>query len=272
MRLAVDDVVAVLQLRGVVLRGHLVVVGGLEAHALDFGPRDVLHAVGDREAPVRRAVDEVRGRAHVRAQVRALGPVEDLQRVEAPPVAVRADERVDRLVLAELVDARREDDQLPAVRHRHARAVDRLVAEPGGREFGRVEVHDALPDAVFHIVDVLPLRKLHRLGEAIPPLPDEEAVGMDLPARCRVHRQHPEDRAPRDEMLERIVEKAPHGRVVAPHRLLHAAHGADHVRLVDHVAATGSFQSPSVISATTSAGTSPSFTTSVRHPWTIIFP
>ena len=36
--------------------------------------------------------------------------------------------------------------------------------------------------------------------------------------------------------------------------------------------ATGSFQSPSVISATTSAGTSPSFTTSVRHPWTIIFP
>ena len=34
--------------------------------------------------------------------------------------------------------------------------------------------------------------------------------------------------------------------------------------------ASGFFQSPSEISETTSAGMSPSFTTSVRHLWTII--
>ena len=174
--LAVDGVVAVLQLRGVVLGRHLVVVGRLEPDALDFLARDVLHAVGDREASVGRAVYEVRRRAHVGPQVVRVVALEDLERVQAAAVAVLADEPVDRLVFAELVDAGREDDELAAVGHGHARAVDGLVAEPCGRELGGVEVDDALPDAVLHVVDVLLLRELYRLSEAVSPLADEDAV------------------------------------------------------------------------------------------------
>ena len=64
----------------------------------------------------------------------------------------------------------------------------------------------------------------------------------DLAAGRRVDRQHPEDRAVRDEMVERVVKEAPDGGVVAPHRLLHAADRADHVRLVDHVRAAASHE------------------------------
>ena len=182
-------------------------------------------------------MDEVRRRAHVRAQVRRVVALEHLERVEAAAVAVLADKSVNRLVLAELVDARREDYQLSAVRHRHARAIHRLVAEPGGRELGGVEIDDALLDSVLHVVDVLLLRELHGLGEAVAPLSDEDAVRADLPAGRSIDRQHPEYRTVRKVVVEGVVEELAHGRVVAAHRLLHTADGADHVRLVYHVRA-----------------------------------
>ena len=187
-------------------------------------------------------MDEVRRRAHVGAQVLGVGPLEHLKRVKAAFVAILADERVHGLVLAECMHARREHNQLAAVRHRHARTIHGLVAEPGARELGGVEVHHAFPDAVLHVVDILLLRELHGLGEAVASFADEEPVRMDLAAGRGVHRQHPENRALRKEMLERIVEETPDGRMVAAHRLLHAAHRPDHVGLVDHVRAAASHE------------------------------
>ena len=235
---AVHGIVAVGELRGIVLRRHLVVVRRLEADALHLFLRDVLHAVGDGEASVGGTVDEVRRRAHVRAEVVGVRTLEHLQRVEPAAVAVLADELVHRRVLAEALHAGREDDQLAAVRHRHARAVHRLVAEPGGGELRRVEVHDALLESVLHVVHVFLLRELHRLGEAVAPFADEEAVRADLPAGRRRDGEAEEDRTLAvDKVLHRIVEQAADGRVVASHRLLHAAHGADHVARVDHAGA-----------------------------------
>ena len=79
------------------------------------------------------------------------------------------------------------------------------------------------------------LRELDGLGEAVAPFADEEAVGAYLAARRRVYREHPEYRALRDVVVEGVVEELADRRVVAAHRLLHSADGADHVRLVDHV-------------------------------------
>ncbi len=56
-------------------------------------------------------------------------------------VAVLADERVDFRLLAEPLQAGRDDDQLAAVGQRHPRAIDRLVRHPRAEEL--VALHDA---------------------------------------------------------------------------------------------------------------------------------
>ena len=112
-------------------------------------------------------MDEVRRHAHVGAQVGALGPFERLQGPQTALVAVFADERLLGRIFAEPVDARRKDDQLPAVRHRHARSVNRLVADPRARELRRIEVDDALAKRLFDVVHVLLLRELHRGGPCV---------------------------------------------------------------------------------------------------------
>ena len=85
---------------------------------------------GDGETPVGRPVDKVRRRAHVCAKVFGVRLLEHLKRVKTSLVAVLADKRVHSLVLAERMHPRRKDDQFAAVGHRHARAVNGLVAEP----------------------------------------------------------------------------------------------------------------------------------------------
>jgi murein DD-endopeptidase MepM/ murein hydrolase activator NlpD len=154
-----------------------------EADVLDFGAGNVRDRVGGREAAVGRAVDEVRGSAHVFAKVLILRLFERFERVEPAAVTVFPDQSVASGVLSELRDAGCQNDQLTAVRHRHTRTVDGLVAEPGALKFGGVEVHYAFANAVLDKVDVLFLREPDSLLEHTAGIAEEQAVRANLSAR-----------------------------------------------------------------------------------------
>ena len=61
-----------------------------------------------------------------------------------------------------------------------------------------------------------------------------------IASRSCADRESKEDRAILEEMSHSVVEDLADGRVVPAHHSLHAVDGADHVRLVDHVAAADS--------------------------------
>ena len=176
-------------------------------------------------------------RAHVLPQLGVFRLPELLQRMQPPPVAVFADQPVALRVLPKPLHARGQNDQLSAVGHGHARAVDGLVAQPGAPELGRIEIHHALFQAVRNEVDVLLPGELHRPGQTLPPLAQEQAVGADLPAGSGGHREGKEDRTVLQKVFHPVVEEPADRRVVPAHHALHAADRADHVAFVDHLAA-----------------------------------
>ena len=109
-------------------------------------------------------MNQMRCRAHVVAQILILRLVEFVQHVQPTLIAVFADQLVALCVLAEFRNAGRQNNQLAAVRNCHTRAVDGLVAEPGGLKFGGIEIDNTLFDAVLDKVDVLLLCQLDSFG------------------------------------------------------------------------------------------------------------
>ena len=108
------------------------------------------------------------------------------------PVAVLADQPVDLGVFAELLQPRGEHDQFAAVGHHHARAIDRLVAEPGALEFVRIEIHHDLLQGLVEQVEVHLLRQARAERERLHVVADIQAA-HDHPAAGLVllhHRQH----------------------------------------------------------------------------------
>ena len=179
----------------------------------------------------------MRCRAHVVAQVLIFWLVELVQCVESALVAVLADELVALRVLAEFCDAGGQNDQLAAVRNRHAGTIDGLIAEPCGLELAGIEIDHAFLNAVLDEVNILLLRQLDRFRQTASSLADEQTVHHALALWSRADGQNKENGPTVQEMLHAIVEDFPHRRMVFPHHALHAVNCADHVRFVDHIAA-----------------------------------
>ena len=67
-----------------------------------------------------------------------------------------------------------------------------------------------------HEVDVLPLGQLHGLGEAPPPLPQEQAVGVDDAAGGRDDGEGEEQGPVLEKVLETVVEELADRGVLLP--------------------------------------------------------
>ena len=106
------------------------------AHFVHFGLGEPAHgrvgAVHDPETAFAAAVNQMGRRPEAGGQLGVV--VHCGQRGGCAPVPVTADQRVNAEVFAEADHAGGEHDQLPAIRDGHARAVDRLVAQPGRAE------------------------------------------------------------------------------------------------------------------------------------------
>jgi len=71
-----------------------------------------------------------------------------------PSIAVLADQRVDILIFAKLIYARRKDDQLRTVGQCHACTVDSLVAQPCAVKLMRIKINDGLLDGCLRRLEV----------------------------------------------------------------------------------------------------------------------
>ena len=94
-----------MQLFGIVFFRQFVIACRLEAHTINFLLRNLFHSIGNGEASIRRAMNQMCGRAHIVAQVLIFWLVELVQCVESALVAVLADELVALRVLAEFCHA-----------------------------------------------------------------------------------------------------------------------------------------------------------------------
>ena len=134
------------------------------------------------------------------------------------PVAVAADQGVDRRILAESLDAGGEHDQFAVVGDRHAGAVHRLVAQPGAVHLRRVE---PAGDPLERFVDDVDIRLLGQRGGRTEcrtarrhrvALADEQAALHHRRARVLDDGEHPQDRhRRRDEAVERRVDHVADG-------------------------------------------------------------
>src|SRR5205085_5528101 len=134
----------------------------------------VTRTVGDGEAAFGGAVNQMRGGAEVG---REIGVASDrLENLRCGEISVFTNQRVNGSVFSELLHAGGEDDELAAIGHGHAGAVDGLVADPRTLEFGGIEVNDGLPDGLVehHEIDVQ--AELSGLIEALDVVADEESA------------------------------------------------------------------------------------------------
>ena len=171
--------------------------------------------------------------------VRAEGAlVEQIQHVVLALVAELAGHGVHLLVLAEGADAGGQDDEVTAVGHDHAGAVDALVAHPGSLELLGIQIGDHLLGPALHMDDVQLLGQLACLLEGHAALADVEAIeGSDVvfPGGDGLEEHHGQFAV--NEVLLGIVVQHAGGAVPHAQSLLHAADGGEHVALVDHSAA-----------------------------------
>ena len=164
--------------------------------------------------------------------------VEQVQHIVTALVAELAGHGVHLLVLAEGTDTGSQDDQVAAVRHDHAGAVDALVAHPGGLELLGVQIGDHLLGPALHMDDVQLLSQLAGLLEGHPAIADVQAVegGLVVHAGGDSLEEHHGQLAV-DEVLLSVVVQHAGGAIPHTQGLLHAADGGEHVALVDHAAA-----------------------------------
>ena len=90
---------------------------------------------------------------------------------------------------------------------------------------------------MLYEVNILLLRQLDRFRQATSVLTNEQAVHDALALRCGADSQDEQDRTLVQEVFHAVVEDLPHGRMVFSHHTFHTVDRADHVALVDHVAA-----------------------------------
>ena len=228
---AAYGVIAVVQLFRIIFFRQLVIACAQEADSLNFRLRNLLYSVGDGEASIGRAMNQMCGRAHVVAQVLIFWLVELVQCVESALVAVLADELVALCVLAEFCHAGCQNDQLAAVGNRHAGTIDGLIAEPCGLELAGIEIDHAFLNAVLDEVNVLLLRQLDRFRQAASSLADKQAVHDAFALWGRADGQDEQNRALVQKVLHAVVEDLPHGRMVFPH---HAEDGEDAAGIITY--------------------------------------
>ena len=98
--------------------------------------------IDNLETPLGAAMDEMRCGGEVLLQLSVFGDgVEGCLRAA---VTVFADEPVDLGIFAEFANPGRDDDQGAVIRHRHAGAVNCLVAEPRAFKLPRIQVDNCL--------------------------------------------------------------------------------------------------------------------------------
>jgi len=186
------------------------------------------------------------GGAEVFLQVRVL--LHCRQDLRGAGIAVFANEGIHAGVLAELFQSRRENDQLPPVGDGHAGAIDGLVAQPGGFEFGGIEIDHHLVEGLLEHLKVDLEREFAGTLETLLIVADEEAAHDQLARSAPPdHGQDVEDGHPAGEVKRAVVEGIAHGIVRAPHDALHAVDGADVMALVDPFGTAGADENVLVV-------------------------
>src|ERR1700685_765731 len=128
----------------VVAHQHVLQIAECKTHPFNLFFAEMSRAPPDCEASFRGTVYEVRSRAQV-AGHRRIG-IYRFARRGGSAIAVLADESIDCRVFAECSYSRREDDQFGAVGQRHARSINRLVAEPRAVTLIWIEIDDSRAD------------------------------------------------------------------------------------------------------------------------------
>src|ERR1035438_8321430 len=94
----------------------------------------------------------MRGCAQLSGQV-GIG-MNGVERGRSSTIAVFSNHRVDGLVFAKLLDARREDDELGAVGQSHPSPVDGFVAKPCRVKLARIEIHNSFGEGLVHHLEI----------------------------------------------------------------------------------------------------------------------
>src|SRR5689334_5860163 len=94
-------------------------------------------------------------------------------------IPIFANELVDSLVLAKLVHTRRQNNQLSIVGQRHARAIDRLVADPRGMKLAWIEINDCLVNLLVEYFEIDFQAELSRGEEAFDVVADEQSADRE---------------------------------------------------------------------------------------------
>ena len=163
-------------------------------------------------------------------------------------VTVLANEPVNFMVLAELLQAGGQNDEFARVGHGHARAINGLVAQPGALEFGRVEIdHDLFQRLVEHL-------KIHLQGQrgglfkAGGVIAHKQAThgepAVFAPAN---HRVNIDDGEMLGEVFGGVIQDAADRRVRPAHHAFHAIGRADVMALVDAFHAAGAYKDVLVV-------------------------
>jgi len=223
---------AVLEDVWIIELGHGIEVAVVEAGRLNFLPGEMAGAVGDAEAALGGAVDEVRGGAEVSGEFWVV--LDGLKGAWGAAIAVLADELVDGGVLAKFFDSGGEDDEFSIISKGHASAVDGLVAEPGAFEFVRVKLDDGLLDFAVHHDEVDPEAEGGGEIEALNIIADEEAAQGEA-AICVFadDGQDVDNRQVLGKIIGCVVENSADWSVGAAHYALHSINGTEVVAAVD---------------------------------------
>src|ERR1035438_3595843 len=237
---------AVLEFGRIITLCHLLQVGVAEVDALDFLPREMAGAISDVEPAFRRAMDEMRRRAEIVLQL-GVG-LDCRQGRRRAAIAVLADEPVNLLVLAELLQSGRKHDQLATVGHRHTRAINALVAQPRALEFGGVQINDHPFERLVEHLEINLERERRGLVEAGNVVAHVETAHAQFAVVATPHhRVDIDDGQMFREMFGSVVENAPHRRVRASHHPFHAVGGADEMAFVDAFLAAGAHEDVLVV-------------------------
>src|ERR1700733_1776545 len=236
---AVDDVPAVFEGGGVVFRRHLCESAVLEVHAFDLLPGEMAGTVANGEAALAGAVDEVGRSAEIAGECSIFRDQFEGSRGSA--VAVLADELVDRRVLAKLVDAGGEDDELGTVGQRHAGAIDAFVAQPGALELVWIEEDHGLFDLAIHHLEVHLEAERGSLFKTLLIIADEQATDDEVAVVVLGHNgKHVDDmREFFAEVFAGVVEHFANGGVGAAHHSFHSVDGAEEVTAMNPHSAAG---------------------------------
>ena len=108
--------------------------------------------IGDLEAPVGGAVDQMGGGTEIVTQI-FLG-LDEVQDFVCVQVTIFGYQAVDLGVFTKFLEAGGQDDQFALIGHGHPCPVDALVAQPGALELFRLQIDDDLGQGLVHHLEV----------------------------------------------------------------------------------------------------------------------